>query len=267
MIPSAAVEGMPTPKPSLYGAIRGMWTLTWRSKLTWRRILQVLSSMLSLPIFATIIFEPGQTEGFTRLLIQVYMFLVLPVLCVSHFGSMIRDELQDDTMTFLITRPVSRARLYVTKYVTLMLWVQIILLGNALAFWIAGMILRIDGIHSLIVQMIQVQFLGILAFGALSSLMGLATQKYLIAAVVYGLIVEVGIGQIPTNINVLSISRHLKTLLAHNPELSRLYGWTTDGTSFSLGMIAAGTALFIGLGAALFHFREYHHTDEVRKSS
>ena len=168
-------------------------------------------------------------------------------------------------MTFLITRPVSRAKIFLLKYVTLTLWVQIILLGNGLAFWAAGLWLQIPNVADLILMILVTQSLAAIAFGALSSLLGLLTQKYLIAGIVYGFIVEFGIGMIPTNINILSITRHLKTLLARNPELASLYDWSATGAAFSFGMILGGTALFLIVGALLFNFREYQHSDEMQK--
>lgn len=257
---------MSTQIPSFFAATRGLWTLTWRSKLTWKRVIPVLASMLSIPIFTVCVINPGQIDGFNRIVIDLYFFVVVPISCLINFGSMIRDELQDDTITFLITRPVNRAKVYLLKYVTLTLWVQIILFGNGIGFWAAGIYLDMPHISTLAPLIIITQALAVVAFGALSSLLGMLTQKYIIAGVVYGFIVEFGIGQIPTNINVLSISRHLKTLLARNTELMSMYDWPATGGSFSLGMVVGATILFLTAGALLFNFREYHHTEDMQKS-
>ncbi|MCS1412022.1 MAG: hypothetical protein M2R45_05225 [Verrucomicrobia subdivision 3 bacterium] len=258
---------MNTPQPNCFAAARGLWTLTWRTKLTWKRLLPLIGNMAAIPAFASFVIEPGEVRNFYYILIDLYLFLVVPIFCLSNFGAMIRDELQGDTMTFLITRPVTRARVFLLKYVALTLWLQIIVFGNGVAFWAAGSFLRVPDIGSLITLLIMVQALAVVAFGALTSLIGLFTQKYLIAGVVYGFIVEFGIGQIPTNINVLSISRHLKTFMARNPELASLYDWTTEGSWSSLMIVLGGTVLFLLLGALLFTFREYHHTEEVQKGS
>ncbi len=104
-----------------------------------------------------------------------------------------------------------------------------------------------------------------LAYGALSALLGLTNKRYLVVGVVYGFIVEAGIGLIPTNINNISISRHLRTLLANHPAVRDLYSWVPDGTSFSALMLLAGTVLFVAAGATLFTLREYHPADEMQK--
>ena len=74
-----------------------------------------------------------------------------------------------------------------------------------------------------------------------------------------------GIGRIPTNINTLSLVRHLKTLLAHNPALQKLYDWNGAGVLLSIGALVFAAGLFLTLGALLFTFREYHQTAEMQK--
>lgn len=257
--------------PSFYDAARGIWTLTWRAKLARKRIFLVIGSMTALPLLFAYV---GSKIGFSveefhfhNFLVQLYLLLVVPLFCLSNFGAMIRDELQEDTMAFLITRPVSRAKLFLLKYLALAAWLQIIVLGNVLAFWVVGVWLGIPDAASLIALLAAVQFLAVLAFGALASLIGLVTQKYLVAGIVYGFIVEFGVGQIPTNINVLSISRHLKTFLAWNSDLALRYRWDTEGTWFSLMMVLVGTALFLLIGALLFTFKECQHAEETQKGA
>ncbi len=257
--------------PSFFAAARGIWTLTWRAKLARKRIFLVIGSMTALPLlFAYVVSKIGfsvEEFHFHKFLVELYLLLVVPLFCLSNFGAMIRDELQEDTMAFLITRPVSRAKLFLLKYLALAAWLQIIVLGNVLAFYAVGVWLGIPGAASLIALLAAVQFLAVLAFGALTSLIGLLTQKYLVAGIAYGFIVEFGIGQIPTNINVLSISRHLKTFLAWNSDLALRYRWDAEGTWFSLMMVLVGTALFLLVGALLFTFKECQHAEEMQKGN
>lgn len=229
-------------------------------------MLPLLCSVVAIPLFSYLVNRGSDHEGFHRILIQLYFFIIVPVMCISQFGAMIRDELQDDTMTFLITRPLSRAKIYLLKYVTVCLWVQLIVLGNAIAFWAVGLVLGVSDLGTLMPRMIVVQALAVMAYGALSGVFGLLTQKYMILGVVYGFIVEFGIGQIPTNINVLSLNHHLQSLLARDESLKRIYDWTAESASSGLSMVFVGTTLlFLVIGTLLFNFREYHHADEMQK--
>jgi len=110
-----------------------------------------------------------------------------------------------------------------------------------------------------------IQGIAVLVFGALSALLGLIHRRYMVLGAVYGLVVEVGIGQIPTNINTLSITRHLRTLLANNAHLAQQFDWSAQGTLSSLLIVGLATAIFLVLAAVLFSWVEYHHSEEMQK--
>ncbi len=258
---------MSTQLPSFYSALRGVWTLTWRTRLTFKKLLPLLANVFAIPIFASFVLDSGDTRGYYHFLIDLYFTLVLPITCLSHFGAMIRDELQEDTMTFLITRPVSRGRILILKYLTLVIWIQLILFGNCLGFWLLGQSVGVPETTGLIIRLMQVQVMAVFAYGALSTLFGLLSQKYLILGVVYGFLVEFGISQIPTNINLLSLSKHFKTLLAKHQPLADFFNWSAEGAGSSFWFVIAGTLIFLGASAAMFTLREYHHAEEMQKGS
>ena len=58
------------------------------------------------------------TTPFYHWLVDFYFFVILPLGCVRASGALIRDELQADTLGFLTTRPLSRARLLAAKYLS-----------------------------------------------------------------------------------------------------------------------------------------------------
>jgi len=207
----------------------------------------------------------SRTEPFYHWLTTVYFFVVLPLNCVRSCGGLILDELQADTLGFLATRPVSRARLLIAKYLSQTAWLQMIMLIEALLLFAAGQLREIPSLGALLPLFLAAQFLAVLVWSALGTLLGQLTKRYMALALVYGFIVEMGIGRIPTNINTLSMMRHLKTLLAHNPALQSLYDWTGTGLPLSIGALVLGSVVFLGVAAFLFTVREYHHTGEMQK--
>jgi len=207
----------------------------------------------------------GRTEAFYRWLIDFYFFVLLPLHCVKSCGGLIRDELQADTLGFLVTRPLSRARLLVLKYLTQTAWLQILLLVETLLLFIVGGLRQIPALGALLPLFLASQFLAVLAWSALGVFLGQVSKRYMALALLYGFIVEMGIGRIPTNINSLSLMRHLKTLLSPNPALQSLYDWTSKGFALSIGALTLATVLFVAFAALLFTFKEYHHTAEMQK--
>ena len=257
--------------PLFHNAFLGLWSLTWRAKTATRHIPIVLINILLLPALAgymSWLLSDWQdlSESFSFFLIHVHFCLILPFLCLSHFGSMIREELQDDTMIFLITRPVSRARFFLLKYLTLLLWLEGLLLANGLVLWGVGIGLDIPDIGPMMSLYLPVQALGIAAFGSLAALLGLLTKKYIPLGILYGVVVEFGIYNLPTNLNNISIRRHLSEMLAQNATLSeRLDVVAESGAALLALILLAGTALLLAAGAALFSLREYSHSEEMQK--
>jgi hypothetical protein len=207
----------------------------------------------------------GRTAPFYHWLTDLYFFIILPLQCVKASGGLIRDELQADTLSFLVTRPLSRARLLVLKYLTQTAWLQLVLLAQTLLLFAVGGLRQIPSLGALLPLFLAAQFLAVLTWSALGVFLGQVAKRYMAVALVYGFIVELGIGRIPTNINTLSMMRHLKTLLSHNPALQGIYDWSATGVPMALGALVLATALFLTLAALLFTFKEYHQTAEMQK--
>jgi ABC-type transport system involved in multi-copper enzyme maturation permease subunit len=178
---------------------------------------------------------------------------------------LIRDELQADTLGFLVTRPVTRARLLIVKYISQTAWLQMLLLVETLLLFAAGAMRQIPALGELLPLLLIVQILAIPAWSALGLLLGQITTRYMAAALVYGAIVEMGIGKIPTNINTLSLLRHIETLLSHNKALQDTFSWDAGPTWLAILALILAPLIFLGCAALLFSVIEYHASAEMQK--
>jgi hypothetical protein len=207
----------------------------------------------------------GRTEPFYHWLIDFYFFVILPLNCIRACGGLIRDELQSDTLGFLTTRPLSRAQLLIAKYLAQTGWLQMLLGVETLLLFAVGILRHIPNLGVLLPFFLMAQFLAVMAWSALGIFLGQATKRYMAAALLYGLVVELGIGQIPTNINNLSLIRQFKSLLAHNTALEAIYDWSVKGVPYCIGALVLAAFIFLAAAALLFTYREYHHTVEMQK--
>jgi hypothetical protein len=207
----------------------------------------------------------GRTAPFYHWLVDFYFFIILPLACVGASGALIREDLQANTLSFLTTRPMTRAKLRFGKYLALTVWLQIAAAVQVLLLVGAGTLRQIPDLGSLLPLLLGAQFLAVLAWGALGTFLGLVTKRYMAIALVYGFIVEMGIGRIPTNINTLSLMRHLKSLLSHNAALQAIYDWPARTAPVSLTALLLATVIFVTLAAVLFTVNEYHHNTEMQK--
>ena len=259
--------------PSLYAAARGLWTLTWRRVFSRKLLVQNTFLFLFYPVIIGYFSYFGRDESeafFKGGIISIHVWLVVPISVLNYFGHMIRGELREDNFSYLFTRPVSRFRLYLLKYLTVMVALQIILFINGMVYWGVGAFLNIPELKHFIGTLLAVQFLEVIAYGALAGCLGLITRKYVFAGLIYGLIVEFGMGRIPTNINLLSINRHLNGFISqHTPivEYFNLEVATREDLWISILVLPLGTAFVLGIGGLLFTYREYLHTSELQDSA
>lgn len=207
----------------------------------------------------------SRTEPFYHWLIDFYFFVILPLNCVRACGGLIRDEVQANTLGFLTTRPVSRAKLLWAKFLAQMGWAQILLFIETLLLFAVGALRELPNLASLLPLFLGAQVLAVVVWSALGTVLGQLTKRYMAAGLLYGLVVEIGIGQIPTNINNLSVIRQFKSLLSHDAALQGVFNWEEKGLPTSLGVICVASIVFLAAAALLFTYREYYHTVEMQK--
>ncbi len=205
------------------------------------------------------------TRPFYHFLVNFYFFVILPLGCVRGAGALIRDELQANTLSFLTVRPIYRHELLILEFLAQTAWQQIVFFAETLLIFGAGWLRHVPDLGVLLPLFLAAQFLAVFAWNALGLLLGLITRRYLALALIYGAVVELGIGAIPTNINTLSLMRHLKSLLMHNDALEEVFQWAGKGPIFSVSALVAAGALFVAAAALLFTYREYHHAGEMQK--
>jgi ABC-type transport system involved in multi-copper enzyme maturation permease subunit len=264
---SATTLRPPTTTIPFSATLRGLWLLTWRSRFSLRQWPALVGTILPTALLAFLVLRnsDGPALNFFYWLAAAYLLLGIPLYCLAVFGGLIRDELQSNTLSFLVTRPMSRARFLLTRFLCQLAWVQLLLLVAGLALLATGAACGVPGVLRFAGLFLGTQALAILVFGALATFLGLLHRRYLVLGTIYGLVVEVGIGQIPTNINALAMTRHLRTLLGHNPDLAGIYHWSTDASGIAMLVLLGTTLIFLALSAVLFTLREYLGSEETLK--
>ncbi|MDA1274140.1 MAG: ABC transporter permease [Verrucomicrobia bacterium] len=252
-------------QPNAVAAFRGLLRITLKTQLAARRLPLLLFLICSIPLLVWFTIQDGRSEPFFHWTIDFYLLLLLPLYCLSVCGALIRDDLQADTLGFLTTRPLTRGKLFVMKFICQILLLELLALGSGSLVLAAGLMRSIPDLLAFAPAFLTAQFLGVFAFGALSALLGLFTQRYMVLGIIYGFVVEFGIGRIPTNVNNLAISRHLRTILGNNESIRDMYHWTSEGTLFSVLTVSAAALAFLMIGAVLFTLKEYHHSDDMQK--
>jgi ABC-type transport system involved in multi-copper enzyme maturation permease subunit len=245
-----------------------VFRLTWSGLLAWRRAPGVLVLVFANPVLVGLAVGGAavehRNEGFEMWILNLYAAFMVPLACLMSGGSMVRDELQAGTLGFLLTRPLHRARLLLLKYACHTFWLELTLGLNAVLLSLAGHLLGIEGALLIGLWLLGVQTLVIPAFTALSAVLGLASKRYVLLGILYGFIVEMGIGQIPTNINTLSLTRHFQALMGQCPALEATVALSSWGIPGAILAVVGLTVAGLAVAAALFSLREFLEAEPPR---
>ena len=165
------------------------------------------------------------------------------------------SEIRDGTIEYHWRRPTSKLSLYLGYYTTSIISILLLSLACLAAVFLAALSLgEVESFISLIRIAIGGSAIA-LSFSALSLALGAITQKFVIVGIIYHLVVEKLIGNLPKLASKIFILRNLKFHLYSIAE----YNIELDQTATLIGY---GNILIIPLaaptfGIAVFTSRKY----------
>lgn len=238
-----SIAAGPRVAPRMGAAFQGVVRLMWAQQMTWRAMLPLAAGVGVLALMAYLIDRQDNVGQWAE---QFILMTVLPILAFETGARAVREDLKPGAVDYLITRPIPRWVYVVFKYVGQ--------LSVTLVKAIAGMVVivvmikAIDGEINSIGLWLAGLMAGVAAFMALGFLMGALTSRYLILGLLYAGLIEGAVGNIPIQLNKLSILRHLREML-----------WSAGEGSVwsSLGFLALIATVLVAMAAGLFSMKEF----------
>jgi len=205
---------IPSHRPGPGRAMGAIWQLVWRTRLTLRRLpkIAILTSSPAILVISTT--SRGETGSYLSIAVNFYLLMVVPLVCLLNMASPVRDETERGTISYLATRPLPRSLFFLLLHGCHLLWLQIVFLATGLLLLASGFWIGIPSIASMIAPFLLAQAGAVIAYSGMSALAGLLTRRYLVIGLLYGAIIEFGVGEIPTNINALSMSHHVRVIVS-----------------------------------------------------
>lgn len=247
----------PPPGGELRRAWGGLWSLVWRSRLTLRRTPRLLALYLILPVLAAVLGNSGGGSAYLQILLNLQLAVAVPLISLITMAAPIRDETDQGTLPYLSVRPLKRGVFFLLFHASHLLWLELAFLLSGLLLLGVGFWLQVPGISGLAIPFLLAQAAGLLAFSSLSAVAGMLTRRYLVLGLLYGAIIEVGVGGIPTNVNVLSLAHHVRVVASMSETASAFLVSNQGNAAFSIFVLIAVGLVGAGIAASIYSYREF----------
>jgi ABC-2 type transport system permease protein len=250
-------------------ALAALLEITAARQVRGRRLL-ILCVVFALPILFAVLAhrfqDPYQLEDVeAALVLGLILNAFLPLSALLLSSGMVQDDVEEQTLTYLLIRPIPRWLIYLVKVAGT--WLVLTLL-NAL-FTAAALVavywdteaLSAGALAQRAGMLIAVQSLSLFTYTALFGGLGLLTRRSLVLGVAYIIVIEGVVANIDFIIRHGTVMYYVQSLCVHwlGP---RAGGWAIDAskapsvTTCLVTLMLAGCVLAL-LGAWVFSVREF----------
>jgi ABC-2 type transport system permease protein len=196
----------------------------------------------------------------------LYLRFIVPVLGVFYGTSLIADEVDDKTITYLFTRPIARGAVLVGKYLAYLVVTALVVLPSVMVVYVltvpfgGGALL---GTFPDLVKDLGLLALGLAVYGALFAWIGSQLKHPLAIGLIFSFGWEQAILVVPGYLRRFTVAYYLQGLVPHampqDSTLSMLQAVFRDSPSFlvCLGWLFAFLVGFLFLAARAVEKREY----------
>jgi ABC-2 type transport system permease protein len=151
---------------------------------------------------------------------MIWVFFVrfsVPVLGVFYGTSLMADEVEDKTITYLFTRPIPRGAVLVGKYLAYLACTIFVVLPSIVLVWLLIVPLR-GSLGASVVDLARdlgLVAVGLATYGAVFALIGAAMKRPLLVGLLFVFGWETLVMALPGNLKRISVAYYLQGLVPH----------------------------------------------------
>ena len=221
---------LPAPPTFADGAIR-VFSLSL-SEMLWSRRTVFLLLVTGAPVFLALVARIVQGSGIVPLRVNgvpvdgasifgmmIWVFFlrfIVPVLGVFYGTSLIADEVEDRTITYLFTRPIRRGAVLVGKYLAYLVCTTLVVLPSVvLVYFLLVPLGEVARTFTSFAADLGLLALGLAAYGALFALVGAGLKRPLVSGLVFVFGWEQIALLVPGYFRRFTVAHYVQSLVPH----------------------------------------------------
>jgi len=194
-----------------------------------------------------------------------YLRFTVPVLGVFYGTSLIADEVEDKTITYLFTRPIRRGAVLVGKYLAYLACTIFVVLPSVMIVYLLIVPMRgsLGGSFIDLLKDLSLLALGLAVYGAVFAFIGSAFKRPLLVGLIFIFGWEQAALAFPGYLKRFTVAYYLQALVPHampnDGVISLIQGLFRDTPSMaaSLFWLVVIWAIFLGISASAVERKEY----------
>jgi len=200
--------------------------------------------------------------------LMVWAFFVkfsVPVLGVFYGTSLIADEVEDKTITYLFTRPIAREAVLIGKYLAYLACTIFVVLPSIVLVWL--LVIPMGGSLGAnfldLIKDLGIVAVGLAVYGAVFAVIGAYFKRPLLIGLAFIFGWETAVLAFPGSFKMLSVAYYLQGLVPHampnDSFASMMQAFFQEPPSLtgSLATMAVILVVFLGFAARIVARREY----------
>src|SRR5688572_9937022 len=207
----------------------------------------------------------GGAAMFGMMIWVLFLRFIVPVLGVFYGTSLIADEVEDKTITYLFTRPLRRGAVLLGKYLAYLACTTLVVLPSVMIVYFMLVPLRdVARTFPALVTDLGILAIGIAAYGALFTMVGAWLKRPLVVGLVFIFGWEQFAMLMPGYLRRFTLAYYLQALVPHampaDESVSSLLQSVfseTPSAALSLFILLLATVLSLVLAMRIIERREY----------
>jgi ABC-type transport system involved in multi-copper enzyme maturation permease subunit len=195
----------------------------------------------------------------------MYLRFIVPVLGVFYGTSLIADEIEDKTITYLFTRPISRGAVLAGKYLAYLACTIFVVLPSVVLVYLMIVPLRgsLGASFPDLLKDLVLLSLGLAVYGAVFAFVGAAFKRPLLIGLVFVFGWEQAVMVFPGYLRKFTVAFYLQGIIPHampsDGVVSLFQGLFRETPSLLVSLVSLAViwAVFLAWGARIVARKEY----------
>ena len=203
--------------------------------------------------------EMDALDGGSALMDILILSFIMPIIAMIYGASLIRNEIEDKSITQVITAPLDRAVSYLGYYISLAVSLSLIMVFINLVGWLAFFAQKgiTEDAFGILGAMIGLSIIGSIVYSALFQATGTMFKRPVYFGLFFAFIWEGFIGSIPGAISGYTIKHFIRSIGAGWIDYGELATYDAASSTSAYLTLIAVTLGCLALGMLLFRENEY----------